>query len=56
MELFAVFAYGMVVAFIGGFICGRLREPYPVWFEVDPDPHRLPEGENVVGLRARNVA
>lgn len=56
MELFAVFTYGIVVAFVGGFICGRLREPYPVWFEVDPDPLTVPEAENVVQLKSRNVA
>lgn len=56
MEVFAVFAYAMVVAFIGGFICGRLREPYPVWFEVDPDPLRIPHGDNVIELEARRAA
>jgi hypothetical protein len=50
---------GMVVLLVGvavqGYVLGRLHNPAP-FFDVEPDPVREPEADNVIELRARRAA
>jgi hypothetical protein len=50
---------GVVLLFVGvgfqGYVLGRLHNPAP-FFDVEPDPLRLPHNDNVIDLQSRRAA